>query len=334
MLNFWESDDFSLINMTEAINVLPVVPSKIGAMNLFKGEGVATTFVGVESQGSTLHLIPTQPRGTMPEYKGRTTRNLRAIQVPHIPKNSTLLADDVQNIREFGTEDGLVSPAKIVNSRLEELKQEHELTKEFHRLGALQGKVYDADGTSLVYDLFDIFGVTRTTINWDTTSGTAGLLAFATSVKRAMSDAMQGLAYTDIHVFVGETFWDTLTQHDATIAAFEAQAENAYAREGGAPYASQFNYLGLIWEEYRGAIGGTPFVPDAEGFAFPITSAGIYKERWAPAPFNETVNTLGKPFYAKQEELRFGIGTEIHTQCNPLYIVTKPKALIRLTFSE
>ncbi|MBU6956103.1 major capsid protein, partial [Hahella sp. HN01] len=51
----------------------------------------------------------------------------------------------------------------------------------------------------------------------------------------------------------------------------------------------------------------------------------------APADFNETVNTIGKPLYAKQEPRKFGRGTDLHTQSNPLPMCRRPGVLVRLT---
>jgi len=39
---------------------------------------------------------------------------------------------------------------------------------------------------------------------------------------------------------------------------------------------------------------------------------------FAPADFNETVNTLGQPLYAKQEPRKFDRGTDLHTQSNQI----------------
>lgn len=330
MLNWWENDDFSILNMTEAINTLYVPPGRIGAMNLFKGQGLTTTFVGIEMTNNQLKLIPTAPRGTMPEHKSGTTRNLRAVQVPHLPKNSTIVADNANGIREFGSEDSLVAPVALVNQRLEELKAEHELTWEWHRLGALQGKLLDADGTTTLLDLFDLFSVTRTTKTWAT--GTVGnIVQHGIDVKRAISDALVGVNYTGIYAFCGEAYWDKITTHAETRDAFATQNENAYAREG-APVGTTFTYQGITYEEYRGSIGGLPLIPTNEAFAFPV-GADIYRERWAPGTFMDAVNTIGKPFYSSLEPLKHNIGVEIHTQSNILFYVTRPKALIRLLFS-
>jgi len=53
----------------------------------------------------------------------------------------------------------------------------------------------------------------------------------------------------------------------------------------------------------------------------------------APADFNETVNTLGQPLYAKQEPRKFDRGTDLHTQSNPLPICHRPGLLIKVVAS-
>lgn len=51
--------------------------------------------------------------------------------------------------------------------------------------------------------------------------------------------------------------------------------------------------------------------------------------RYAPADYVETVNTIGLPFYAKQERLRLDKGVELEAQSNPLNLCTKPRAIIK-----
>ena len=52
---------------------------------------------------------------------------------------------------------------------------------------------------------------------------------------------------------------------------------------------------------------------------------------YAPADYIETVNTVGLPFYAKQQLMDFDKGVEIETQSNPLCINTRPRTVIRIT---
>jgi len=47
----------------------------------------------------------------------------------------------------------------------------------------------------------------------------------------------------------------------------------------------------------------------------------------------ETVNTMGLPLYAKSEPLPLGKGYRLEAQSNPLNLVTRPAAMIKLTIS-
>ena len=329
MNNFFEGDEFSLVSMTEAMNVLPVIPARFGSRNIFKGGGVNSAVVSIEQVDGNLRLIPTAQRGTMPNYDSNVKRVLRAIRIPHLPKNDTIIAESVQGVRAFGSATELEQVQTVVNNKLMELKQEHEATWEWHRIGALQGIILDADGTSPVVNLFTEFDVTRTTINWDTTLA-QGLKLACIDLRRTMQDAMQLMPWSDIQVECSPGFWDQILTSTETRDAYNRYQDNAFARDSN--YAP-FQYSQVMFEELRGEVGTTPFVTDDEAFAYPITPANLFRKFSAPGTFMETVNTIGLDYYAKQEPLKFNTGTEIHTQSNPLHICTRPQVLIRLTFS-
>jgi hypothetical protein len=64
--------------------------------------------------------------------------------------------------------------------------------------------------------------------------------------------------------------------------------------------------------------------------AFPLGTVDTFGTYFAPADFNETVNTLGQPLYAKQEPRKFERGTDLHTQSNPLPMCHRPGVLVKL----
>jgi hypothetical protein len=330
MQNFLTGDDFGVLSMTSAINTLPVVPARVGSLGLFKGGGITTTSVGVESMDGVLKLIPTQPRGTMPEYKRHEKAILRAIPVPHLPKNDVVLAESLQGVRQFGTDSTIEGSASVINTRLAALKAEHELTWEYHRVGALQGLIKDADGSSTVVNLFTEFNVSRITINWDMTEA-YGLKAACIALRRTIETELNLMPYERIHVFVGEEFWDKLMTSTETNAAFNRYRESEFARNSN---NDVFEYSKVMFEEMRGKVGNIPLIPVAEGAAFPIVQNGLYEQVFAPGTFLEAVGTVGLPYYAKQEAMKFNTGVELHTQSNPLFIVKKPRVLVKLTFSE
>ena len=49
----------------------------------------------------------------------------------------------------------------VVNDRLAMMAMKHDATLEHLRIGAIKGQILDADGTTILYDLFDEFGVSQ-----------------------------------------------------------------------------------------------------------------------------------------------------------------------------
>ena len=99
---------------------------------------------------------------------------------------------------------------------------------------------------------------------------------------------------------------------------------------------SGFTYGGITFEEYRGQASdanGTvrKFIAPGEAHAFPLGTVDTFATYFAPADFNETVNTLGLPLYAKQDARKFERGTDLHTQSNPLPMCHRPRVLVKLT---
>jgi hypothetical protein len=79
-----------------------------------------------------------------------------------------------------------------------------------------------------------------------------------------------------------------------------------------------------------GTLGSRRFIAAGEAHAFPVGTVDTFATYFAPADFNETVNTIGQPLYAKQEPRKFDRGTDLHTQSNPLPMCHRPGVLIKL----
>ena len=99
-----------------------------------------------------------------------------------------------------------------------------------------------------------------------------------------------------------------------------------------------FTFAGVTFEEYLGQASDVDgnvrkFIASGEGHAFPEGTVDTFATYFAPADFNETVNTLGQPLYAKQEPREFGRGTDLHTQSNPLPMCHRPGLLVKLLAS-
>ncbi len=332
ILDIFSNDAFSVVSLTDAINKMPFIPGKVGQLGIFQESGVSTTSIMIEEREGSLALIPTSHRGGPAAQNKHEKRKARSLIVPHIALEDSIMADEVQDVRAFGSESSLQSVQAVVNNRLSEMTAKHDATLEHLRIGAIKGQILDADGTSVLYDLFTEFGVTaydEIDFDLDAASPEAGAIKkLCHSIKRKIEDALGAAPYVSIHAFCSASFFDALVTHEEVTTAYDRYQESIFLRTGQA--RGQFDYGGVVFEEYRGSVGGIDFVPDGKAYFFPVGTPGLFRQYNAPADFVETVNTVGLPRYAKQAiDDEFGRWVKLHTQSNPLPICTRPKVLIK-----
>lgn len=336
MLDIFKTDAFGLVSLTTAINKLPYKPSRLGEMGIFQQNGIATTTVVMEEQQGKLSLVQTAARGSMPRVQSTRTRKTRAFPVNFLPQNDTIMADEVQNVRQFGSEDQTAGVAQVVNDKMQRLRQNLETTIEYHRVGAVLGKTYDADGSTVLFDWFSEFGLTQYEIDFDFSSANLNVSDMALSVIQLMEDSLGAQTYTRIRAICGNFFFKNLIQHASIKDAFKAwqigsgfNQTQVYGVNSPQVKREGFEFGGIVWENYRGYIGSSPFIPTDECRFILEGVPDLFKETYSPAPFIETVNTVGKPVYAKQKVMDFNVGIEIHVNSSPLVYCTRPQTIIK-----
>jgi hypothetical protein len=144
---------------------------------------------------------------------------------------------------------------------------------------------------------------------------------------------LKGEFMTGVMCLCSQGFYDAFTTHAKVKEAFMYYQRN---QQLGNDYRTAFTFGGVTFEEYRGqatdAAGNVrKFIADDEAHFFPLGTANTFRTHFAPSDFNETANTLGLPLYAKQEPRKFGRGTDLHTQQNPLPICLRPEVLVKGT---
>lgn len=329
-LDIMNDDAFSVSNLTLAINETPYVPGRISSQGLFNEEGINTTTVQIEKKGEVLSLVPDAPRGAPGVIATRDKRTMIPFNCTHLPQNDAILADSIQNVRAFGAESELESVQTVVNRQLAKMRRDTDATIEWQRIGALKGQILDADGSTVLLDLFTAFGVSQQTLNMALDTGTTKVRVKALAAKRLVEDALGGAMYKGLRAFCGKDFFDALIDHANVKAAYERWLDGEALRND--PRAG-FSFAGITWEEYRGSVGGNDFVADGEAHLVPEGVSDLFITRFAPADYMETVNTNGLPYYAKQEVMRMDKGVEVETQSNPLNICSRPRSVIKLTQS-
>jgi hypothetical protein len=317
---------FKLRELTAAVNVMPYVPGRMRELGLFTEKRVANVDISVEEKNGVLTLVPVAPRGGPASQTEASTRKMRSFRAPHLPTEGHIMADQIQGVRAFGSENTAEVIEAVRNETLADMRQNLEYTLEYHRVLALKGSFMDANGAT--GNLFTEFGVTQQTqaigLHSTNRSQIRNKMFLVTKMIRS---ALGGTAYTGKRVLCGDDFWAALLDDKDTRDTYLNQAQAAELR--GDP-ANVFTAFGATWEWYEGT---SEVNLGSDAYAVPLGVPNLFQTIYAPANYTEAVNRMAEPIYAKAEPMKFGKGFDLEAQSNPLNICTRPASIIKLTIA-
>jgi hypothetical protein len=329
LLDVFKSDAFQLVPLTQATNLVPFTPTLIGSLGLFNVEPVSTLNIAIERTNEKLTLVPTMPRGSPGTLKGIERRNLRNLSLTHLPQRYSVMADEIQGLRAFGSQSDVEVLQQYIGRKRAVPRRDLDLTHEYQRLGAIKGQVLDADGTTVLYDFFNEFGVAQTTHTIAFSSATTKVLQEVMTIKRKAEDQLGAVMVSGYLALCGAGFHDKFTGHNEVKEAFKDYGSNGMNREDkrlGFSFGTD-----IVWREYRGALGLTPFIGTNEAYLIPLGVPDMFTSYFGPAPYMETVNTLGQVFYEKMKTEDWDTGVEFQMQSNPLHMCNRPNAVVKIT---
>lgn len=330
MINVFKGDGFTDVELTDAFIKRPYQPAYLGSLGIFKSRGVRSKSVLVEYKNGRLALIQSSPRGGPAVTPlGPNKRSLKSFMVPHLERGATIYADEVADVRDFGSETSIESVQSIVQERMDELRPMHEVTLEYHRLGAMKGIVKDADGSTIV-NFFTEFGVSEQTAELDVSTSNTAVRKQCIQFTRMIEAELGADVVTGYVALCGDNFFDGLVDSDSVTKTLNTQ-ESATLRMD---LRQGFTFGGIKWVNYRGSVGETDFIDTDEAHLIPI-GPDIYRTYYAPADTMKAVNTIGLPLYAMMipdptDQDRY---VELATQSNPLCMNLRPRAKVKLTLS-
>lgn len=327
-MDIFEDDAFSLSSLTAAISEQPYVPGRLGALGLFENEGINTTRLDIEKDGATLALVPAADRGAPGLQVRKDNRSLIPFNTLHLPEESTIMADEIQGVRAFGSESEVEAVANYVAKRQAKHRRQLDATMEHLKIGAVKGILMDSDGSTPLLNTFTSFNISQTTHSL--VLGTAGtkVRSKVLELLDIIEDQLAGVPFTGVRVICGRTYFKNFIGHGSVQTAYERWQNGAGLRDdvrGG------FELGGAVFEQYRGQVGSVKFVGDDEAYAIPEGVPDLFIGRFAPANYMETVGTNGLPYYTKTEPMRMNKGVMLESQSNPIFLCTRPNAVVKLT---
>ena len=334
-IDAFAADGFSMEELTAAVNRMDYLPQRLLQLGVFEPRSISTTVATIERRHGVLKLVQSSPRGGDGDTRERNKREVIHIDVPHLQINDRIYADEVQDVRAFGSQSALQGVQQLVQERLTSHRRDLEFTLENHRMGAIEGVVLDADGSTLL-DIRSEFGQASVSkVQLDLANKTGGALRtfIQANVIRPIARALKmGGMRLEIRAFCGADFYDALVENAEFRASYLQQQEATELRKGTAFTATDF--AGVLWEELRGSDLSTPTAKTsrvtADECIFVPVVPGLFQQVFAPADYNETVNTPGLPFYAKQApDTRFQKYTDLEVQSNSICFCTIPEVLLK-----
>jgi hypothetical protein len=332
-MDIFNNSAFSMTSLTGAVSKVDFKPQLLGSLGIFDPMPVRTRTVFVDRREGKLTLIGTSAVGAPPKELQVDPRNAVPLKTTRLAEGFTLYAEEIQGIRAFGSESEFAQVQAEYLKRMASVRDDMDLTHEFHRLGALQGLLLDADGTSVIYNYFTEFGVTEApAIDFDlgNASPASGAIRLKTAALiRSMARSAKGAFTpgTSIHALAGDGFYDALVTNPEVEKTYQNWAAAADLRQDRTWQA--FTYGGITWHNYRGTDdNSTVAIASDEAKFFPVGAKDVFKKAMAPAEFGPYVNTLGQDTYAMNipdRDRQAWTRGELYSY--PLYFCQRPDVL-------
>jgi hypothetical protein len=348
ILNVFNQDAFQVAALTAAVNDITPQYGRLGALGLFRDEGVTQPTVAVDFDPITNQLLPQSNWGA-PGVANKTAKGkVMSFSVPHFPVNDQVLASDLMGRRAPGTNDTLTAQ-RLLGKKMIEMRAKLDQTLEWMRLGVLKGGLVKDGAGNTILDIYGAFGISQVSTSFALGTSTTDVLGAIAARKRAILAALRGELMSGFVAMCSDGFYDKLVSHANVKVAFQ------YFQNGGQTLADDFSagtvppnaagltavagrpfyFGGVAWLNYSGAVSDSagnsqPMIDADSAYLVPL-GTNAFKTYFAPADYLETVNTEGLPFYAKQKLLDYDKGIEVECQSNPLPICLKPALIQKLT---
>lgn len=330
-MDIFNQDAFSVLELTRGLESLPYRPGLVRSLGLFDFRGIRQRQFAIEMRDGVLELIPFSNPDS-PATEGDTNgeeRTVRDFRTRHFKKKATIRASEVSGIRQFGTESETQQVMAEVARRGARLRNEAELTFEYHMLNALQGLVKDPGTGTTVYNWYTEFGISPASeIDFDLDNAAAAKGALKKKCQELVQDLesdLGGLVPGNIQVeaLCSNSFWNDLTTNKDVMEAY-LYAGNVAAQQG--IDLTSFMWGGITWRRYRSGSGVG--VTADKCVIYPRGIDGLFEQYASPTEDFEFVNTPGRESYYRmipdRDRNQF---VTMELEANPMFVCTRPQAL-------
>lgn len=338
---------YTAVGLTSSINVLPNQWGYLGDSNVFEDIGHDSQVVEIDYRDGYLSLLASAERGSTPQSDAGDEEQAKFFKCPHFPTIDKITPKDIEDRFAFVPGDAVMKRRRTMQDemtrRLEKIKFKFDMLREYLRLGALKGKVYDGK-LRLLADYYTSFEVTQQVFTFNLYDPTFPVREYTYEISRYVELNLHGEVMNNVEILVSPEFFSALTSH-ANVKSYFLQNPTASSFQGD--LRKKFTFGSVTFVEYNAQWPTTPLAGPLQqqtqgmdgvlrgieakcGYGYPTGTRETFRVYDAP-PYNiNLINQRGMPIFTSPKILDHGEGIELKSQSNPLAICRRPNLLFKV----
>lgn len=321
---------FEVVTLTEAVNQIERPEMRI-FNTLFRGrvhamDSDAISWDVITGSQRLLQSISVYAPATVTEKTGRKTITVTA---PRLAAKRFVHTAELNRLRAYGSEQAVELMKQRIAREQYDMRREIDRTLEYWASTILQGKLVDADGTTLVdYGLTSAHKPTASPL-W--TDASADPLKDIRSWKRLIAKDAK-VPITRYYAFVGYEVMDALLEN-AKVRDLLKQGRGVQLAEDGKIQ----RLAGVDMEEYLGTYvdqnGNEKYFVDSKHFCLVGIGPDVFDCPYAPVVDDDAPGGVGNPgprqmYFSKSWQEKDPSGRWIKVEARPLPILKAPGAIV------
>ena len=339
---------YNATQLTEQVNRIPNLYGLLRAMGLFSEEGAISTVIEIRYEDGILSVLPAKERGAPAKPADRETGKTLFFPVPHFPHSDLIKPADIQGILIMaGRTKRPNTLADELAKRLNNIRNNHAVTLEYVRMGALKGIIKDGEGNQ-IYDLYSEFGIEQVDVDFALGTNGTDIISKCDEVTDTIVTNLKGETSNGVEIQVDSVFFNALIQHPNVSKYWTSnqlgvtQLVNMERQRLGGNWGRLFEFQNILFRENKttfpvkadGVATNEKALADKTGIAYPTGTQDTFKTWFAPADTIQTLNAPGDQVFISPEILEHGKGIDLWSESNPLALVKRPEVVVKVHSSN
>lgn len=321
--------DFQILDYTGLITTMPRIDTLLSSMNLFTEKFGRTTIAQIERVDDGAGQIKARQRGGQRNHLMSERAKLVNLNIPFFPLDRSIDRADIQNFREYGTENAPKSVQTEVTRHMMRLRKSQAILKSKAMYAALMGKSWAPEDSTATYDYYDVWGTTQVRADVDFTKLAIDPIEILESEARAhiIDWAGDNGDNYEIVVLASRKWFSALISHPQVTGAYSqypSTQEMLRRRLGGNANNRIFEHKNILFIE---DISGN--IPDGEAYIFPRGIERMFEIYYAPSDTLRDANQVAQELYVFFKESDYLREAKIESETSFLTVNNRPELVVK-----